>query len=120
MIIEIALLIGCLLDLTLTYNYLKIYRKKFPKKDYIVIEANPLIRQLVRRNGLGWGMIYSGTMIFGIIIVIINFANTELKFFMAGVYYMMITFHLTNFLALKRMKQINIKAKRQNKGGNKQ
>ena len=109
MIINYALIIGCLLDLLLTYNYLKVYRKKFPKKDFAVIESNPLIRYFIRNYGLGDGMLISGSIISAIVVVIINIGNINFKFFLAGAYYMMIAFHLTNLLALNRMKVISRK-----------
>ncbi len=106
MIIEIIIILGSILDLSLTYNYLKIYKKKFPKKDFIIIESNPLIRAAVRQYGLGDGITISGFIILVILIMILAFINTNFKFFIAGVYYMMITFHLTNLLALRRMKVV--------------
>ncbi len=115
MIINYALVIGCLLDLILTYNYLRIYKKKFPQKDYTVIEANPLIRHFIRNFGLGDGMVYSGSIIVAIVILILEIGNTNFKFFLAGAYYMMVTFHLTNLLAFKRMKNTY----NDDKGGNK-
>lgn len=107
MIINYALIIGCLLDLLLTYNYLKIYKEKFPKKDYIIIESNPLIRNMVRKFGLLDGIVYSGLMIIFILLLLINFTGINFKFFLAGAYYMMIAFHLTNLLALNRMKVLS-------------
>lgn len=104
MIIEIALIIGLIIDLVLTYHYLKFYRERFPKKDYLVIESNPLIRSMVGRYGLVDGIVFSGFIILVILIILIAYTNTNFKFFLGGVYYMMIVFHLTNFLALKRMK----------------
>ncbi len=106
MIIEIIIILGCLIDLSLTYNYLTIYKKKFPKKDFIIIESNPLIRAAIRQYGLGDGIAISGFVILVMLIMILAFINTNFKFFVAGVYYMMITFHLTNLLALRRMKVV--------------
>ncbi len=37
MIINYVLIIGLILDLILTYNYLRLYKNKFPKKDFTVI-----------------------------------------------------------------------------------
>ena len=103
MIINYALIIGCILDLTLTYNYLRVYRNKFPKKDFAIIEANPLIRNMIRRYGLLDGVVYSGLIILFILSIMMVFTGVNFKFFLAGAYYMMITFHLTNLLALNRM-----------------
>jgi len=114
MIINYVLVIGCLLDLTLTYNYLRLYKNKFPKKDFAIIEANPLIRNMIRRFGLLDGVVYSGLIIVFILLLLINFTGVNFKFFLAGAYYMMVTFHLTNYLALKRLAQ-----GRSNKSGKK-
>ncbi len=114
MIINYVLVIGCLLDLILTYNYLRLYKIKFPKKDYAIIEANPLIRYLIRRFKLMDGMIISGMIILTVVMILINLVNINTKFFLAGAYYMMITFHLTNLLAFSRIKNIN----NNDKGGN--
>jgi len=103
MIINYLLIIGCILDLALTYNYLRLYRQKFPKKDFAIIEANPLIRNMIRRFGLLDGVVYSGLIILFMLSLMIVFFGINFKFFLAGAYYMMITFHLTNLLALNRM-----------------
>lgn len=102
--IDSFVMLGSILDLTLTYNYLKLYKAKFPHKDFIVIESNPLIRSLVRSKGLKEGMITSSIIILFILMAILYVSSTPWKYFLAGVYYMMVTFHLTNFLAIKRMK----------------
>ncbi|KKL12535.1 hypothetical protein LCGC14_2534750, partial [marine sediment metagenome] len=86
-------------------NYLKIYKTKFPKKDYVIIEANPLIRYCVRKLGLKEGIFRAGFFILPIVIAITYFISVNFRFFLAGCYYMMIIFHLTNLLALKRMKE---------------
>jgi len=107
--IEILILIGSLLDLTLTYNYLKIYSQKFPQKDYVIIEANPLIRLLIRNSGLKEGMIQSAFIILPIILIVVYFLPSNLHYFLAGCFYMMITFHLSNFFALKRLEGVKTK-----------
>ena len=103
--IEKIIILGSIIDLFLTYKYLSAFRVKFPKKDYVVIESNPLIRAFVRSNGIGHGVIMAGFIIIGILMILLYFLNTNFKYFLAGVYYMMITFHLTNFLALRRLEQ---------------
>lgn len=107
MIINFILILGSVLDLFLTYKYLGIYKEKFPKKDWTVIEANPLIKICVRMKGLGEGMLIAGTVIIAIMVVLINVLPTRWKFFLAGVLYMMNVFHLINFLAIKRMEVKN-------------
>ena len=117
MIINYVLIIGLILDLILTYNYLRLYKNKFPKKDFTVIESNPLIRYCIRKFGLIDGVVYSGFIILGILILILFIGNINFKFFLAGAYYMMITFHLTNLLALKRMKGGNENGKEKTSRG---
>ena len=104
--IEYAILIGSIIDLILTYNYLSIYKQKFPKKDFVVIESNPLIRAYVRTYGIKNGMLISAFMILSLVMILIYFLDENWRYFLAGIYYMMITFHLTNFLAIRRMKQL--------------
>lgn len=95
--------LGCILDLVLTYKFLSVYKKKFPKKDYTVVEANPLIRNAIRSLGLVDGMILSGVIILAILGMLLIILPYHWKYFLAGVYYTMICFHLVNFLSLKRM-----------------
>ncbi len=116
MIIEIVVFAGAILDLVLTYNYLRIYRRKFPDKNYIVIEANPLIRWGIRNFGLSNGVAYSGMAILFILGLLLYYLPSNAKWFLAGAYYMMVTFHLTNLLALKRMKVV---IEKKDKGGSK-
>lgn len=104
MIINYMLIVGLVLDLFLTYRFLGVYRNRFPDKDYAAIESNPLIRFFIREKGLGEGIIMSGLIIFLILLVLIVYLSENWKYFLAGVYYMMVTFHLLNFLALNRLK----------------
>ncbi len=100
-------LFGCILDLILTYNFLSLYQKRFPKKDYTVVETNPLIRNAVRSLGLIDGIIISGIIIIAILMVLLAVLPYHWKYFLLGVYYMMVCFHLINFLSLKRMEVKN-------------
>ncbi len=109
MIIEIAIVLGSIIDLTLTYNYLKIYKEKYPEKDYAIIEANPLVRYNIRKLGLKERVFRSGFFILPILILLIYFLPINWRYFLAGCYYMMITFHLINLLALKKLKGIKKK-----------
>ena len=104
--IDNFVLLGLALDLVFTYKFLKIYKIKFPKKDYTVVEKNPLIRSLVRTFGLGEGMVYSGLIIFAIVVWLLRVIAYEWKYFLLGAYYMMIAFHLMNFLEIKRIKEV--------------
>lgn len=108
-LINYFLILGSVLDLLLTYKFLSIHRDKFPDKDYTVIEANPIIRIAIRMKGLGEGMLISATIILFIMGVVVVVAPENFKFFLSGALYMMIVFHLINFLAMKRMKGVSKK-----------
>lgn len=101
--INFFIFLGCALDLFLTYKFLSLYKKRFPKKDYTAVETNPLIRNAIRSMGLIDGMIISGFIIIMILMVLLSVIPYHWKYFLAGVYYMMVCFHLLNFLSLKRM-----------------
>ena len=109
MIIEIAIIVGVLLDLILTYKTLKIYKERFPDKDYTVIESNPLVRYCVRTLGLKEGVFRAGFFILPTVIIIIWLIPINWRYFLAGCYYMMVVFHLINLLALKKLKGGNKK-----------
>ncbi len=113
--INFFVILGSVLDLILTYNFLKLYKKRFPKKDYTAVETNPLIRNAVRSMGLSEGMALSGAIILAILIVILSVIPYHWKYFLAGVYYMMVCFHLINFLSLKRMEVKNGRRSRKSK-----
>lgn len=114
MIIELVVMLGSVSDLILTYNFLKLYKEKFPKKDFLVVESNPLIKNRVRAKGLQEGMFQSAIIILSILIMLLHIIPIHWKYFLLGVYYMMVTFHLTNFLAIKRDKggKTNVKRKK--------
>ncbi len=101
--INFFVMLGCILDLILTYNFLGLYKKRFPKKDYTVVESNPLIRNAVRSMGLSEGMALSGVIMLAILMVILSVIPYHWKYFLLGAYYTVICFHLINFLSLKRM-----------------
>ena len=101
--IEYFVLLGSVIDLVLTYQFLSLYKIRFPQKDYTVVETNPLVRNLIRMLGLKDGMILSGIIILVVLMVILAYIPYHWKYFMLGVYYMMICFHLINFLSLRRM-----------------
>ena len=99
------------LDLILSHIYIGHYRKQFPKGDWTLVEANPVIRYFIRRLDLDFGMIVGGIAVAVILALILRFTGHHFHFFLAGVYYMMCTFHFLNFMALKRLRKL--------KGGNK-
>ncbi len=101
--IEYFLILGLFLDLFLTYKFLDLYRTKYKGDDYVKAEANFLIRYCIRKFGLKQGIIISGTIIFLLLLVLIAILPKEWKYFFAGVYYMMVVFHFSNFLAIKSL-----------------
>ncbi len=104
--IDYFVLLGLIFDLWLTWQFLDIYRERFPKKDYTAVETNPLIRFCVRKFGLNGGMIISGFVIMIILIWLLTVLPYQWKYFMMGVYYMMVAFHLLNLLAVKRLGEV--------------
>ncbi len=110
--INYFVMLGSFLDLVLTYNFLSIYRKRFPDKDYTAVESNPLVRNAVKSMGLCDGMVVSGAIMLTILVVLLAVIPNQWKYFLAGVYYMMVCFHLLNFLSLKRMEVKNGRRKR--------
>ncbi len=104
--IELFVIFGLVLDILFTYKFLIIYKERFPKKDYTAVETNPLIRSLVRQLGIFDGIMISGGIIFCILVLLLSIIPYHWKYFLLGVYYMMVTFHLTNFLAIRRIKKV--------------
>ncbi len=105
--INLFVMLGSVLDLIFTYKFLNLYKKRFPKKDYTIVETNPLIRNAIRSLGLTEGMVLSGVIIVAILMILLSVIPYQWKYFLAGVYYMMVCFHLLNFLSLKRMEVKN-------------
>ena len=100
------------LDMILSYEYLLKYKEQFPKGDWTLVESNPIIRHWIRRFGLEAGMV-TGTISVGLILaVILKFTGHHFHFFLAGMFYMMCTFHFLNFMALRRSRNLQ-------KGGSK-
>ncbi len=115
MIINFFIMLGSFLDLLLTYKFLGLYKRKFPKKDWTVIEANPLIKYCVKTKGLNEGMFIAGSIILILALALVFVLSERWKFFLAGVYYMMVLFHLTNFLAISRLKGGKTNGNKKNK-----
>ena len=103
-LINLIVVVGFVLDIILTRVFLGVYKKRFPGKDYTVVETNILVRGLIRRFGLNQGIIISTIIILVLLGLLLRFVlGTFGKGFLAGAYYMMVFFHLTNFLALRRL-----------------
>lgn len=108
-LIEILIIAAFIIDMFLTYNYLKTYKEIRPKADWTLAEANPLLRACLRDLGLKPGIIVGGIFISLILSLIIFIVNENWKYFLLGLYFMVNTFHLVNWNALKRLKLIELK-----------
>lgn len=93
-------------DLILSHIYMSNYKKQFPKGDWTLVEANPIIRYFIRKLDLDFGMIVGGIIVAVILALIINYTGNSFHFFLLGVYYMMCTFHFLNFMALRRLRKL--------------
>lgn len=91
-------------DMTFTYLILDIYKKHNPEKDYTLVEQNPIIRFCIRRLGLNAGLLVSTIILFVLLNLALKFIFTgeNLKYFILGVYFMMIIFHYLNLNVLKK------------------
>ena len=69
------------LDGISTLYFMKNYRSKFKDRDWINIEANPIVRFFWRRFGLEKGMLFSMICIMPIIILVSFVASFERFFF---------------------------------------
>lgn len=98
------IILAFILDMFLTYKYLKVYKEKYPKCDWTLAEANPILKTSLKYWGLGNGMIYGGVIIFIMLLIILALINDNWRYFILGVYYMVNTYHFVNWNALKRLK----------------
>ncbi len=93
-----------LLDMYLTFKYIESYKNKFPKNDWTLAEANPIIRYFIKARGLQEGMVYAtftiGVLLLGIIVISTN----NFLWFLSGMYFMVNVHHFVNWQAIKRMK----------------
>ncbi len=106
MILDFVIVGLLLLDLFLTHSYLQLYQKRFPKNDWTVAEANPIIRYATRKLGLNQGMIVSGTIIMGIVMIVLVAIPTKYeasKWFFVGLYYSVNVHHFINNRAMKKL-----------------
>ncbi len=85
---KLLLLLLPLADIFLTYQVL--VRAKISKKDYYVLEANPLARNLIRKLGLNKALTIMGgfAVFFGALIVL--FSSTNSLYFYGGMYFMVV------------------------------
>ncbi len=104
MIIETFVILAFLLDMLLTGLYLNEYKKRFPKNDWTLSEANPILRACVRKWDLVDGIVYGGIIIFFILLVIMVLSPWKVRYFLGGMYSMSVLYHWVNFQALKRLR----------------
>lgn len=92
------------IDMYYTHKYISLYKEKFPEKPYEQIEANPIIRILIKKYGISCGVLFStgliGTFIFCLLAYVFN---TNWNYFLFGVYIMMLVFHSKNITMLKSL-----------------
>jgi len=105
MIIIILITIAFTLDMYLTYCYAQEYKKRFPDRDWTIVEANPIIRNSWRKMGMDNGSLFSFFIICIILFTIIKLISENWHYFLFGIYFMMCVFHYTNFNALRRLKK---------------
>jgi uncharacterized protein YacL len=91
-------------DMMFTYLVLDIYRKHNLQKDYTLLEQNPIIRFLIRKSGLNIGMLISAVILFVLLNLVLKFIliSENWRYFILGVYSMMLIFHYLNLSSLKK------------------
>jgi len=94
-----------LVDMTLTYRYVKAYKKMYPKNKWWLAEANPILRTSMKHMGLGKGIIFGGTIILTILIISTRLLPDYYLVFLLGMYSMANVYHFANWGALKRLKK---------------
>ena len=103
--IRIIILILSVIDLSLTYKYLKTFKDMFPEKDYTLLEANPIIKLCLKKFGFPTGMFISAPIIFILLFIAIVIISTEWHYFAMGLFVMMIIYHFCNLNQLKALKK---------------
>ena len=111
--IVFMIVISFLLDMVLTFHYVKIYKELYPKNDWTLAEANPILRSCLKKWGLVDGMVYGSIMIFFLLLFIITLLSENMRYFLLGFYVMTNIQHFVNWSAMKRLKLTKLK------GGNK-
>jgi hypothetical protein len=93
-----------LLDMLLTYHYVKTYKELYPKNDWTLAEANPILRTFFKKFGLIDGLIYGTILLLSILFFIIIVINENWRYFLLGFYVMTNIQHFVNWSAMKRLK----------------
>jgi hypothetical protein len=73
----------------------------YPKQDATIIEANPILKYSMKALGINIGMLVGGLIVFGIVLLLVLNIKRELCFYMAGLFSMMLVYHVLNFKLLK-------------------
>ncbi len=106
--IKAIILLLSMLDLFLSYKYLKQFIKLFPDKDYILLEANPIIKLCLKKFKFPKGMFIAIPLVIALWIFIIGMLDRDWLFFSCGALGMMIVYHYANFTQLKVL-EVNLK-----------
>lgn len=92
-----------LIDMLLTYRYVKAYKKMYPKSEWYLCEANPILKSSMKAYGLEDGMVIGGFILGMMLIIILTIISVEWQYFLFGLYSMVNIFHLVNWKALERL-----------------
>lgn len=107
--IEYFVIVLFLLDMILSYLYIKGFRERHSNKDWSVVEANPILRTCIKNIGLEKGMLVGSIILLGILGIIFNYTTHRFKYFLAGLYFMVNVQHLVNYNSIKMLDKIKKK-----------
>jgi hypothetical protein len=99
-----VILIMSIIDIVATYNYVNTFHKKFPKLDYKQLEANMIVRICWNKLGMKLGSIIAGLITFTLLILLILFVPENFRYFIAGALFMMLIYHILNWVQLMNLK----------------
>jgi len=103
----VGIVIGTfLLDMVLTYHYVKEFKQMYPKNDWTQAEANPIIRNCMKYLGLEKGMIVGSIIVLIILGIILRLLNINGHYFLMGFYVCVNIHHFVNWMSLKRLRQM--------------
>lgn len=103
--LNIVLTLFFILDMFFTYYNIRLFRKKYPEKDYSKMELNPIPKYFWNKLGLLYGGILS-VIFFGLIIYLLVFKFPyDIKLILIGIYFVIIGLHLSNLSMLKKKKE---------------
>ena len=92
-----------IIDLTLTYIYVKEYKEWQPEKPYKLIEMNPLLRFLWENTNLLIGTLIGAVLILTLDYIIIRTAHWIFPILLLGLLIFAITNHYNNFGLLTKL-----------------